>query len=171
MKRHQALRDLSSDHHQGLVQARRMIQAAGGESPASQTQPAASGEDLEAGRAGHLAQAAREILTFWAEHTEPHFREEEEVLLPAFAVYGNTSEKPIVRMLADHVAIRHMVSELRSQVEQNQANRKTMRTIGEMLRAHIRHEEDVVFPLIEEAMGEEGLRELSGRLAASADRE
>src|SRR5687767_13031054 len=135
MKRHQALRDLSSDHHQSLVQARRMIRAAGGESAASEATPTLP--ELEADNASIVA---RDFLIFWEEHIEPHFREEEEVLLPAFAVYGNTSEKPIVRMLADHVAIRHMVSELRSQVEQNQANSKTMRTIGEMLRAHIRHE-------------------------------
>jgi hypothetical protein len=35
-----------------------------------------------------------------------------------------------------------------------------------MLRAHIRYEEDVVFPLIEEAMPEEALQELSGKLDA-----
>src|SRR5688500_3127797 len=112
MKRHQALRDLSSDHHQGLVQARRMIRAAGGESAASEATPTCP--ELEADKASIVV---RDFLIFWAEHTEPHFREEEEALLPAFAVYGNISEKPIVRMLADHVAIRHMVSELRSQVE------------------------------------------------------
>ena len=114
---------------------------------------------------------AREFLAFWAEHTEPHFREEEEVLLPAFAVYGNTSAKPIVRMLADHVAIRHMVSELSSQVDGNQPYSKTMRTIGEMLRAHIRHEENLVFPLIEEAMPEEALQELCRQLGVVAHRE
>jgi len=168
MKRHQALRDLSSDHHQGLVQARRMIRAASGESAAPQPQLAASGEDVEASQ---VAQVAREFLAFWAEHTEPHFREEEEVLLPAFAVYGKTSAKPIVRMLADHVAIRHMVSELSSQVDGNQSYSKTMRTIGEMLRAHIRHEENLVFPLIEEAMPEEALQELCRQLGVVAHRE
>ena len=166
MKRHQALRDLSSDHHQGLVQARRMIQAAGGESSASDPTP--TSPELEADNASIVA---RDFLIFWEEHIEPHFREEEEVLLPAFAAYGNISAKPVVRMLADHVAIRHMISELRSQIERNQTYSKTMRTIGEMLRAHIRHEEDVVFPLIEEAMGEEGYRELSGRRGMPADLE
>lgn len=158
MKRHQALRDLSSDHHQGLVQARRMIQAAGGESTDAQ---AAIGGEAEAAKA---AKVARDFLTFWAEHTHPHFREEEEVLLPTFARYGDPSLEPVVRMLVEHVHIRKLVADLQSQVEGGQPSIETMRTIGEMLRAHIRHEEDVVFPLIEVAMPEEALQELSGKL-------
>jgi hemerythrin-like domain-containing protein len=43
-----------------------------------------------------------------------------------------------------------------------------MQAIGELLRAHIRHEEDVVFPLIEQAMPEEALVALAGQLAAAA---
>lgn len=162
MKRHPALRDLSSDHHQGLVQALRMIQAAGGEPTAAQT--LGMHQTVEAAKA---TEVARSFLTFWSEHTQPHFREEEELLLPAFARYGDPSLEPVVRMLVEHVRIRQLVAELKNQVECGSTSTDTMRDIGEMLRAHIRHEEDVVFPLIEEAMGEEGLRELSGRLAAT----
>jgi hemerythrin-like domain-containing protein len=163
MKRHPALRDLSSDHHQGLVQARRLLQAAGGESV--DTQAHATGREVAA---SEVADAAFDFLTFWAEHTNAHFREEEEVLLPAFAGYGNPAVEPVVQMLVEHVQIRNLVADLQSQVERGQPAAETMQTLGEMLRAHIRHEEDVVFPLIEEAMPEAALQELSGKLLAFA---
>lgn len=163
MKRHRALRDLSSDHHLGLVQARRLVKAAANEAAGAQ-----AGEAVASGAAG-AAKVAREFLAFWAEHTTRHFREEEEVLLPTFGRYGDPSLEPVVRMLVEHVHIRRLVYDLRRQVEANQPSHDTMRSIGELLRAHIRHEEDVVFPLIERMMPEEALQELSSRLAAYAD--
>ena len=140
-----------------------MIQAAGGES--TDTQAGATGREVAA---SEVTEVAVDFILFWAEHTRPHFREEEEVLLPAFAGYGDPAGEPVVRMLVDHVHIRKQVADLHSQVERGQPSTKTMRTIGEMLRAHIRHEEDVVFPLIEEVMPEEALQELSGKLDAFA---
>ena len=146
MKRHPSLRNLSSDHHQGLVQARRLINAAGSEDDPS---PSAEAENI-----------ARNFLAFWGEHTVPHFREEEEVLLPAFARYGNPSQEPVVRLLVEHVHIRRLVADLQRQVDEGPPSANTMRAIGELLRAHIRHEEDVVFPLIERTVPEDALQEL-----------
>ena len=150
MKRHTALRDLSSDHHQGLVHARRLIKAEDGGGEAQ----------------GEVAEAAGDFLTFWAEHTTRHFREEEEVLLPAFARYGDPAVDTVVQMLVEHVHIRRLVSDLEQQVGKGRPSAQTMGAIGEMLRSHIRHEEDVVFPLIERAMPEEALTELQSQLAA-----
>jgi hemerythrin-like domain-containing protein len=159
MKRHPALRALSSDHHQGLVQARRLVKAAGTASPP---------DDLTAtvDTTATLAPAAGAFLTFWSEHTTRHFREEEEVLLPAFARYGDPSAEPVVRVLVDHTKLRMLVSELQQQLESGRPSPDTMSTIGEMLRAHIRHEENVLFPLIEITMPDEALAELHGRVAA-----
>ncbi len=151
MKRHQALRELSSDHHQGLVQARRLVKTAGRGSDAT---------------ADEVAKVARDVLTFWAEHTTLHFREEEEVLLPAFARYGDPSVEPVVQVLVEHVHIRRLVDDLERQVELGQPSLETMRAIGELLRGHIRYEENVLFPLIEKVMPEEALRILPDRMAA-----
>ncbi len=87
------------------------------------------------------------------------------MLLPAFARYGDPSLEPVVRMLVEHVHIRKLVADLQRQVVEGHPSVETMRSIGEMLRGHIRHEEDVVFPLIEKAMPEEALQELSHLLA------
>lgn len=51
MKRHPDLRRFSDDHHQGLVQARRLRRAAAGEQPLD---------------------AAQGFLRFWREHTREH---------------------------------------------------------------------------------------------------
>lgn len=146
MKRHPALRNLSSDHHQGLVQARRLVNASNGaDDPSTSTE---------------VERVARDFLAFWGEHTVPHFREEEEILLPAFARYGDPSQEPVVRLLVEHVQIRRLVADLQRQVDKGPPSPGTMRATGELLRAHIRHEENVVFPLIEATVPEDAMREL-----------
>jgi hemerythrin-like domain-containing protein len=152
VKRHPALRDLSSDHHQGLVHARRLKQAA--ESLGDPTTP-----PIDA------AQTAAEFLTFWDEHTTSHFREEDEVMLPAFSRYGDPAQAPILRMMLEHIQIRRLVDDLRRELAAAGPTLDTMQTLGELFRAHIRYEEDVVFPLIESAMPEPALLELATLLS------
>ena len=53
MKRHPSLRPFSDDHHQGLVNARRLKRAASGEEP-------------------HAANIARDFLEFWRRDTRVH---------------------------------------------------------------------------------------------------
>jgi hypothetical protein len=64
MKRSEALWSLSRDHHRALSVAQRMR------------------------RADDAAEGARAFLEFWKGHGEPHFRVEEEVLLPCWALLG-----------------------------------------------------------------------------------
>ena len=131
MKRHPSLRKLSDDHHGGLVQARRLRRAAAGEG-------------------GPPAEAARAFLRFWEEDTNPHFREEEEVLLAVYARYdGDLSAEPIHKMVADHARIRGFVMALVEEERSGEVGRETLREIGERLEAHIRLEERRVFPLLE----------------------
>jgi hemerythrin-like domain-containing protein len=152
VKRHPALRALSSDHHQGLVQARRLGQAAAQATP----------------DAPILSQAAAAFLAAWGEHVAPHFREEEEILLPAFARYGDPAAAPVVRLLVEHIQIRRLVADLREQLAAGRPQPETMAALGTLLRAHIRHEEDVVFPLIEQALPEAALVALAQQLTPPA---
>ena len=88
VKRHAELRSFSDDHHQGLVNARRLKRAA-------------AGEETE------LADAARDFLEFWRQDTVLHFRKEEEVLLPVLARHGGDLDNPsVTEMLAQHARIR-----------------------------------------------------------------
>ena len=146
MKRHPSLRKFSDDHHGGLVQARRLRQAAAGE-----------GEPP--------AEAARAFLHFWEEDTSAHFREEEEVLLAVFARHGgDLGAEPIQEMVADHASIRGLVMTLIEEDRSGEVSTDTLRRIGERLEAHIRLEERRVFPLVEATLPDEGLEEVGARL-------
>ena len=146
MKRHPSLRQFSDDHHQGLVNARRLRKAASGEEANS-------------------AATARKFLEFWQRDTTHHFRKEEEVLLPVLARYGgDLGEQPLLQMLTQHALIRGLAMQLSDEFEQNKIREDTLRNLGELLEAHIRLEERHVFPLIEQTLPEHALQEVADRL-------
>jgi hemerythrin-like domain-containing protein len=148
MKRHPDLRSFSDDHHQGLVNARRLKRATAGE----EAEP---------------AEAARAFLEFWRRDTSLHFRKEEEVLLPVLARHGgNLGEPSVMEMLAQHARIRGLAMELGDDLERRDVRAETLRELGEQLEAHIRLEEREVFPFIERTLTEPALKEVTSRLEA-----
>jgi hemerythrin-like domain-containing protein len=148
MKRHPDLKTFSDDHHQGLVQARRLRRAGGG----------VEGEPVD---------AARAFLEFWRRDTSLHFRKEEEVLLPVLARYGgDLSQGPVVEMITQHARIRGLAMQLGDELEREGIRVETLRNLGEQLEAHIRLEEREVFPMIEETLPDHALREVTSRLEA-----
>ena len=147
MKRTPELRTLSEDHHHGLVHARRLRRAAEGDEITS------------------AESTARDFLDFWQRDTALHFRKEEEVLLPVMARYGgDLSQEPLVEMLEEHARIRGLVMRLSDEAIGGNVRLETLHEIGERLEAHIRLEERVVFPLIEESLSKAALTELAARL-------
>jgi hemerythrin-like domain-containing protein len=137
MKRHEALEQLSRDHHQALFQAMRLKRA----------QPENVGEVLG------------DFLDFWFGVGYLHFRAEAEVLLPAYSAYGDVAREEVVRVLVDHAEIRREAHELGGTKEQPPPER--LHALGERLDAHVRHEERVLFPLIEEALPEDELAKVA----------
>jgi hemerythrin-like domain-containing protein len=133
MKRHEALEQLSRDHHQALFQAMRLKRAA---------------ED-DAG------DVLGDFLDYWFSVGNLHFRAEEEVLLPAYAAFGDASRDEVVRVLVDHVEIRREAHELGGLKEDPAPER--LHALGQRLDAHVRHEERALFPLIEEALPDDEL--------------
>lgn len=134
MKRHDALAALSRDHHHALVVAQRLTRA--------DEATAASARDT--------------FLEYWRADGERHFREEEVVLLPAYAGFGDPEEPVVARVLVDHVRIRRLAHELAS----DGPNLHRLHTLGEQLSAHVRREERELFPLIEQALPEDELAQL-----------
>jgi hemerythrin-like domain-containing protein len=109
-------------------------------------------------------------VRFWREHANPHFREEEEALLPFFARFGDVNQEPIRQMQREHILIRRDVATLLEGTEGNSSTRhETMQALGRQLEAHVRLEERVVFPLIEESLPAEALAELPQALHAWRD--
>lgn len=137
MKRHPALAALSRDHHHALVLAQRLRRT--GESDA--------------------ADAAAAFLQHWTEEERLHFRLEEEVLLPAYAGYGDPDHPAIVRTLLDHVRIRRDVERLGDGTDL-----ELLHELGARLADHVRLEENELFPLVERTLPEPALAALGERL-------
>lgn len=128
MKRDPALVSLSHDHHQALFVAQKLRRA---------------GNDT----ATEAARAA--FLDYWESHGRDHFRLEEEILLPAYAGYGDAYDPLVARVLCDHVAIRAQAEAL---ARDPRPGASGLRELGASLADHVRLEERRLFPLIERAL-------------------
>lgn len=141
MKRSRALRTLSHQHHQGLFAALQLRRA--------QRETAAD--------------AHRAFVDFFEREGALHFRIEEELLLPAYARHVECDDPAIVRVLTDHVDLRRRGQDLEGGAEPGP---EALRELGERLELHIRFEERVLFPMIEEALPPDEIE----RLAAAIER-
>jgi iron-sulfur cluster repair protein YtfE (RIC family) len=139
MRRSAALETLSRDHHLALVVAQKLRRAT----------------------VDTAATARSAFLGYWESEGRHHFRSEEEVLLPAFARHGDAGHDTVVRVLVDHVDLRRLAADIEAQPE---PPLHRLRELGELLHDHIRHEERILFPLIEEALPEPELAALAAAL-------
>ncbi len=106
------------------------------------------------------ADHAARLLALWDALIHPHCRAEEEVLLPELA--GRLSEADAVVMftLADHVALRRLVRELRH--ADGTERSAALEALGRKLAEHAAFEERTLLPVAQETLG-------CDRLAALAD--
>lgn len=131
MRRDPRLQGLSSDHHRGLLLARRVANAL---------------------RGTGLAASIR--ASFEAE-LEPHFRAEEEVLLPALAAAGE--EALAARTWREHAEMReHLAAAEAGDVSRLSA-------FAALLEQHIRFEERELFPTAEARLPDEALARIASR--------
>lgn len=144
MKRHLSLHPLSQHHHFALIQALGMRRAA--EAPAEK-------------RAAAVERQAEKFVRFWHKSGHVHFREEEEVLLPAYARHARLDQDAaVIRMLADHAEIRAAVLDLEERLAAKiPIEAEELGRLGKLLHDHVRLEENEVFPRIEKVLGEDGL--------------
>jgi len=147
MKRHSSLHPLSQHHHFALIQALEMRRAA--EMP------------LET-RAAHIEKQAAKFIRFWHKTGLAHFREEEEVLLPAYSRHTRLDrDADVMRILADHAEIRATVLDFEQRLAAKiPIEAEQMAHLAKLLHDHVRFEENVLFPRIEKALGEESLNKM-----------
>ena len=134
MKRLPGLRELSDDHHTGLVLARSCKRAA---QPDSELSP---------------GEAWEEVRQAFSSRLEPHFQIEEQHLLPALEAIGEAALAERIR--AEHAALR----DLRQPVP---ATRASLQRFGELLDAHIRYEERQVFEPTQHRLPQEALQAIA----------
>jgi hemerythrin-like domain-containing protein len=147
MKRHASLHPLSQHHHFALIQSLELRRAA--ESPRET-------------RASLIEKHAAKFVRFWYKSGHVHFREEEEVLLPAYARHVRLDQDAdMMQLLADHAEIRAAVLDFEQHLKDKiTIEPERMARLAQLLHDHVRFEENVVFPRIEKVLGESGLHEM-----------
>lgn len=121
MKRCKELRSLSSDHHSALVLAKHI---------------------LEAGDGGLLATAWKGVQQRFALELEPHFKLEEEALLPALLRAGENAL--VARTLDEHAEMRRLIH--------SEADADVRSRLSELLRSHVRFEERELFEIAQRCL-------------------
>jgi hypothetical protein len=139
MKRDTALTSLSHDHHLALF----------------------VGQKLRRATAESCAEAREAALVYWRGHGRIHFRLEEEVLLPAYAGYGDPHHPLVARALCEHASIRHQVDVIARNPACKLAD---LRQLGTQLTDHVRLEERRLFPLIERSIPAAQMAVVAGAL-------
>ncbi len=134
MKRHRSLHGLSSDHHHALLLAR---------------------DGRAAAERGQAAPFAARLRREFDEELEPHFRIEEEVLLPALESAG--AAELARRTREEHRALRQLAPMAA------RGDAAALAQFSSALAAHVRFEEDVLFPACEERLSESLLAEVERR--------
>jgi hemerythrin-like domain-containing protein len=142
MKRAEALRPLSREHLLALHAAKILKE----------------GEELEG--------PVEAFLDFWTGEGRRHFRIEEEVLLPNWALRAEVDRPAVARMLEEHLAIRREALRLEAGV----ATLDEGRELGRLLHDHVRFEERELFPKIEAALEPADLAALAAAIEEAEGR-
>lgn len=145
MKRHEQLQPLSRQHHNGLLAA--LLLSKGVKKNASTF-------------------VMRDFIIYtWQTDLEKHFSDEENFLLPAIkhtAIYDTLGQQ----MLQEHAVIRSLVQSFR----QNDVSHNDIQKFANLLEAHIRFEERMLFPETEEQLTEEEMNAFGANLHEGDER-
>lgn len=100
---------------------------------------------------------AAAALDDFREALERHFRVEEEALFPAFERTTGMTEGPTAVMRAEHADMRELIDQLRSAVAARDADELAgvAETLNMIMQQHNVKEEQVLYALLDEAVGGE----------------
>jgi hemerythrin-like domain-containing protein len=130
MRRHPELRDISREHHGALKMARDARHAA------------------ESGQMGEIQRQAERIVAAFAAQLEPHFRAEEQGMLPLLSRGGR--HDLVRRTLAEHGEIRALAAGLKW------PDARTLRRFADLMEVHVRFEERELFETVQTLMNSAG---------------
>lgn len=146
MKRDPRLQRLSREHTHALLLAQRIDRAL----------PTASDEE-----AGVLYS---QLIAFWSAGLLPHFRAEGECLLARLVRHLPHEDERVQRLHRDHLHLEALVTTMRD-TEDTTARRGALLDFAEVIRTHVRWEEETLFPTTEELLTSRELNALGADLA------
>ncbi|MFD1095564.1 hemerythrin domain-containing protein [Salegentibacter chungangensis] len=139
IKRHEALKPLSREHHQGLLLCMKIRRG------------------IEAGI--EPERIKKYTNWFWINHLVPHFREEEAYIFPIL----EKEDELFIRVMAEHKNLKALFEE-KSPVDQNHLSQ-----LADELEKHIRFEERILFNKIQEKANKEELEKIESLLNANVN--
>lgn len=151
MKRDKNLHPLSWDHHAALtsvVFTRKQIRSGAGRE--------------------RQQQIAREYAVFYEIGLLPHFRHEEEWLLPRYFRHVEADDPGVIRLLTDHVKLHRLFLDLSQALDSGRELATPLTALTDLLESHVRFEERELFPRIESALTSDELSQLGEFLWANA---
>jgi hemerythrin-like domain-containing protein len=146
MKRDPRLIRLSREHTQALLLAQRLARGI----------PTATEDEAAA--------LYSQLLAFWSAGLLPHFRAEGECLLARLVRHLPHEDGRVQRLHRDHLHLEALVATMRD-TEDNAARRAALLDFAEVIRTHVRWEEETLFPTTEESLTSLELDALADDLA------
>jgi hemerythrin-like domain-containing protein len=138
MKRDARLHGLSSEHHHSLVLVR-------------QIRTWLSRPDLDTEQ-----EFLEQVFARFSAELEPHFAAEEDLLLPDLT--GEIERELATRTATEHRMMRELVSDAKS------GQLDALRAFADILEAHVRFEEQQLYPICERVIPDERLAEVARRV-------
>jgi hemerythrin superfamily protein len=151
VKRDSTLVCLSREHHDGLVLSLRIAR------------------ELPVGDDARVDSLYSDLLEFWEQSLLRHFRAESECLLARLVRHVNLDDELITRLQSDHLRMAALITDMKDTGDSS-VHRDRISRFGEILREHIRWEEETLFEATQRLMAKAKLkalgRELDERLPA-----
>ncbi|HEX2846824.1 MAG TPA: hemerythrin domain-containing protein [Chitinophagaceae bacterium] len=135
MRRHESIAALSRDHHFGLLFCWKIRQGIKKQVPAERIKPY--------------------VKYFWSNHLQQHFEEEETLLFTAL------QDNLVAQAISEHEHIKQLIEVITGA---GSFQPDQFRALADALDKHIRFEERILFPYIEETLSAEKLTRLGKRL-------
>ena len=147
MKRDPRLVRLSREHTQALMLAQRLRR------------------ELPRADAQALPALYADVVRFWAAGLLPHFTAEGECLLARLIRHVPESDPAVGRLQHDHLRIEALVASIRDARGETE-RREALEAFHRDLAAHVRWEEETLFPLTEQTLEQHELDALGADLEA-----
>ena len=144
MKRHKSLIPLSRQHQRALITAQLIKKNA----PEYRDLPKTSSEKRSY------------VIQFYYDHLVPHFKAEEEILIPFVEKRSKEFEEINEAIREEHLKIRELILEIES--KNNYID--LMNELGFLLESHVRKEERIWFEKIQNILSEKELDELTSQM-------
>jgi hemerythrin-like domain-containing protein len=136
---------LSREHHDGLVLALRISR------------------ELPAADSGAADSLYADLLAFWEQSLLRHFRAESECLLARLTRHVGLEDEMIRRTESDHLRMAALIADMKD-TDDGAVRRERMGSFGEVLRDHIRWEEEKLFEVTQRLMAKRELKALGREL-------